>query len=221
VKEALSALKDGQVSGIHSTGELEKKLSAASKTSRLAILYFTATWCGPCRHISPIYTSLAEKYPKVVFLKVDIDEATDVAAAWNISSVPTFFFVKNGKEVDSVVGADKMEPLPVNGYLRSLEEETTGQKEECCCGYDYCIPCDVTRHKCTNKHHICIGSNKRGINLPDEDEPFHDKRWDCIIGRKENQTHCKDVEIEESIDVFERSVTQISKNGGQDKCHNS
>ncbi|XP_068471455.1 TPR repeat-containing thioredoxin TDX isoform X1 [Phaseolus vulgaris] len=107
VQEALSALKDGQVIGIHSTGELEKKLSAASNTSRLAILYFTATWCGPCRFISPIYTSLAEKYPKVVFLKIDIDEARDVAASWNISSVPTFFFVKNGKEVDSVVGADK------------------------------------------------------------------------------------------------------------------
>ncbi|WVZ25751.1 hypothetical protein V8G54_004295 [Vigna mungo] len=117
VQEALSALKDGkslyfssgdgQVIGIHSTAELEKKLSAASKTSRLAILYFTATWCGPCRFISPIYTSLAEKHPKVVFLKIDIDEARDVAASWNISSVPTFFFVKNGKEVDSVVGADK------------------------------------------------------------------------------------------------------------------
>lgn len=93
--------------GIHSVGELETKLSAASKTSRLAILYFTATWCGPCRFILPIYTSLAEKYPKVVFLKVDIDDARDVAARWNISSVPTFFFVKNGKEVDSVVGADK------------------------------------------------------------------------------------------------------------------
>ncbi|XP_020215533.1 TPR repeat-containing thioredoxin TDX [Cajanus cajan] len=107
VQEALSALKDGQIIGIHSTSELEKKLSAASKASRLAILYFTATWCGPCRFISPIYTSLAEKYPKVVFLKVDIDEARDVASAWNISSVPVFFFVKNGKEVDNVVGADK------------------------------------------------------------------------------------------------------------------
>ncbi|XP_047176775.1 TPR repeat-containing thioredoxin TDX isoform X1 [Vigna umbellata] len=107
VQEALSALKDGQVIGIHSAAELEKKLSAASRTSRLAILYFTATWCGPCRFISPIYTSLAEKHPKVVFLKIDIDEARDVAASWNIRSVPTFFFVKNGKEVDSVVGADK------------------------------------------------------------------------------------------------------------------
>lgn len=97
----------GQVIGIHSLSELEKKLNAASKTSRLSILYFTATWCGPCRFISPVFTNLAAKYPKVVFLKVDIDEAKDAAARWNISSVPCFFFIRNEKEVDKVVGADK------------------------------------------------------------------------------------------------------------------
>ncbi|XVF09430.1 hypothetical protein REPUB_Repub07fG0092100 [Reevesia pubescens] len=106
-QEALSAFKDGQVIGIHSISELETKLNPATRTSRLVILYFTATWCGPCRFISPLYTSLAAKYAKVVFLKVDIDEARDVAARWNISSVPTFFFIRNGKEVDKVVGADK------------------------------------------------------------------------------------------------------------------
>ncbi|KAL6963014.1 hypothetical protein U1Q18_037980 [Sarracenia purpurea var. burkii] len=105
--EAVSSLNDGQVIGIHSTGELEKNLNAASRSSRLALLYFTASWCGPCRFISPLFTSLARKYPKVVFLKADIDEARDVAAHWNISSVPTFFFIKNGKEIDKVVGADK------------------------------------------------------------------------------------------------------------------
>lgn len=87
--------------------ELETKLNAASAASRLAILYFTATWCGPCRFISPFYTSLPGKYPKVAFLKADIDEARDVASRWNVSSVPAFFFIKDGKEVDRVVGADK------------------------------------------------------------------------------------------------------------------
>uniref|UniRef100_A0A6M2EGN2 TPR repeat-containing thioredoxin TDX n=1 Tax=Populus davidiana TaxID=266767 RepID=A0A6M2EGN2_9ROSI len=115
-REALSALNEGQVIGIHSARELDPKLNAASKTSRLAILYFTATWCGPCRMISPIFTSLAAKYPKVVFLKVDIDEAREVASSWNISSVPTFYFIKNGKEIDKVVGADK------NGLERKIEQ---------------------------------------------------------------------------------------------------
>jgi suppressor of tumorigenicity protein 13 len=66
--------------------------------------------------ISPIFTSLAAKYPKVVFLKVDIDEARDVASSWNISSVPTFYFTKNDKEIDKVVGADK------NGLERKIEQ---------------------------------------------------------------------------------------------------
>lgn len=57
--------------------------------------------------MAPLYTNLAAKYPKVLFLKIDIDEVRDVAAKWNISSVPSFFFTKNGKEIDKVFGADK------------------------------------------------------------------------------------------------------------------
>uniref|UniRef100_A0A7N0VAD5 TPR repeat-containing thioredoxin TDX n=2 Tax=Kalanchoe fedtschenkoi TaxID=63787 RepID=A0A7N0VAD5_KALFE len=106
--KAAALLKDGEVIGIHSTGDLSIFLKAASMTSRVAVLYFTATWCGPCRMMSPHYTSLARKHPKVVFLKVDIDEAVEVARQWNISSVPTFVFLKNCKEVDKVVGADKI-----------------------------------------------------------------------------------------------------------------
>ncbi|XP_010468253.1 PREDICTED: TPR repeat-containing thioredoxin TDX-like [Camelina sativa] len=106
-REAQAALKDGQVISIHSTSELEAKKKAAKKASRLLILYFTATWCGPCRYMSPLYSNLATQHPRVVFLKVDIDEANDVAASWNISSVPTFCFIRDGKEVDKVVGADK------------------------------------------------------------------------------------------------------------------
>lgn len=105
--EAASVFKEGDIIGIHSASELKVILNAASKTSRLSILYFTATWCGPCRYISPVFTSLAAKYRGAVFLKVDIDEASDAAAEWNVSSVPCFFFVKKGVEVDKVVGADK------------------------------------------------------------------------------------------------------------------
>ncbi|KAK1431493.1 hypothetical protein QVD17_07952 [Tagetes erecta] len=102
-----SAQTYGEVVSIHKATELETRLTTSSKSNQLAILYFTATWCGPCRFMSPLYTNLAAKYPKVLFLKIDIDEANDVAAKWNISSVPTFYFTKNGKEIDKVVGADK------------------------------------------------------------------------------------------------------------------
>ncbi|GFP88462.1 tpr repeat-containing thioredoxin tdx [Phtheirospermum japonicum] len=96
----------GQLIEIHSTTELKEKLNAAEKTSRLAILYFTATWCGPCRYVAPAFSGLAEKYPNVVFLKVDIDEEPGAAFEYNVSSVPSFLFIKNGREVDNFVGVD-------------------------------------------------------------------------------------------------------------------
>ncbi|XP_020083052.1 TPR repeat-containing thioredoxin TDX isoform X2 [Ananas comosus] len=124
---AAAALQDGNVISIHSSSELETKFRAASNLSRLVILYFTATWCGPCRFMAPLYKSLAEKHPRIVFLKVDIDELGDVAHRWNVNSVPTFFFVKNGKEIDKVVGADK------NGLERKIAlhaGESENQVEE-------------------------------------------------------------------------------------------
>ncbi|KAG6401986.1 hypothetical protein SASPL_138854 [Salvia splendens] len=93
--KAMAALAEGEVILIHSGSDLDEKLDAASKASCLSVLYFTATWCGPCLYVGPVFTSLAAKYPKVVFLKVDIDEARQVAFKWGISSIPTFFFIRN------------------------------------------------------------------------------------------------------------------------------
>ncbi|KAG6519198.1 hypothetical protein ZIOFF_022690 [Zingiber officinale] len=100
-------LEEGTVISIHSSNDLQTKLKAAARLHRLAILYFTATWCGPCRFMAPVFKTLAENHRDVVFLKVDIDELGDAAHRWNVNSVPTFFFVKDGKEVDKVMGADK------------------------------------------------------------------------------------------------------------------
>ncbi|XP_049393383.1 uncharacterized protein LOC125857784 [Solanum stenotomum] len=105
--DSASDLNDGKIVDIHSVNELETKLNAASEASCLAILYFTVTWCGPCRYFSPFYTNLPGTYPKVTFLKADVDEARDVASRWNVSFVPSFFFIKYGKQVDKVVSTDK------------------------------------------------------------------------------------------------------------------
>ena len=98
-----------QVIVIHSASELEKRLEEASRTSRLAILFFSKA--RPRRYIS-LYASLAVKYPKVVFLKVDIEEgpnAEGMAVDRGISKFPTFLIYKSGKEVDKVVGVDAFE----------------------------------------------------------------------------------------------------------------
>ena len=72
-----------------------------------AVLYYTATWCPPCKVIKPIYEELSESYEKVAFGKVDVDDCPDAAAGANIRSVPTFVFVKDGKPVREFAGADK------------------------------------------------------------------------------------------------------------------
>ncbi|CAE6448985.1 unnamed protein product [Rhizoctonia solani] len=74
--------------------------------SQLVVIDFHATWCGPCHQIAPRYEHLAKINPQVHFLKCDVDAAQDVARHYKISAMPTFIFLKNGKQVDMVRGAD-------------------------------------------------------------------------------------------------------------------
>jgi thioredoxin 1 len=66
------------------------------------VLYYTATWCPPCRAIAPIFEKLSEKYENVVFTKIDVDQLPEAAAAASISSVPTFILKNNGKTMTQV-----------------------------------------------------------------------------------------------------------------------
>lgn len=75
------------------------------------VVDFTASWCGPCRIIAPIFAELARKYTNVIFLKVDVDELKTVSEEWKVTAMPTFIFLKDGEVVDKLVGAHK-EELP-------------------------------------------------------------------------------------------------------------
>ena len=67
---------------------------------------FTATWCGPCQRVAPAFAKMADDYPDAVFVKVDVDENSEVAELCGISAMPTFQFYKGGKKVDEFSGAD-------------------------------------------------------------------------------------------------------------------
>ena len=67
------------------------------------IVYFTASWCGPCREISPHYTRAAEQYSNFKFAKVDVDDLDDTS---NIAAVPTFRVYRSGCAVKEIIGAD-------------------------------------------------------------------------------------------------------------------
>ena len=74
--------------------------------SKLVIVDFWATWCGPCRMLSPILDEVEEEMAdQITVVKVHVDDADEVAARYRIMSIPTLLFFKNGELVDKTVGA--------------------------------------------------------------------------------------------------------------------
>ncbi|OEU12011.1 putative thioredoxin h [Fragilariopsis cylindrus CCMP1102] len=72
---------------------------------KLVVVDFTATWCGPCKQIAPIFAKMAEEYPDAEFVRVEVEDADDVAEACGIQAMLTFQFFKDGNKVDELLGA--------------------------------------------------------------------------------------------------------------------
>ncbi|XP_030511320.2 thioredoxin H2-like [Rhodamnia argentea] len=101
--------KTSRVMAFHSKSRWEEHFDASKGTNKLMVIYFTATWCGPCRWMEPTIDELAAAFADVDFIKIDVDELMNVSRQFGVQAMPTFLLMKNGKVVDKVVGAKKDE----------------------------------------------------------------------------------------------------------------
>ncbi|HEU5169617.1 MAG TPA: thioredoxin [Gemmatimonadales bacterium] len=80
--------------------------SEIEQSSGLVLVDFWAAWCGPCQIVAPILEQLATEYAgRAKMTKVDVDANQRTAMRFNVRSIPTILFFKNGRHVDTVVGA--------------------------------------------------------------------------------------------------------------------
>jgi len=90
----------------------DASIGAAIRSYPLLVVDCWAPWCGPCRMMAPVIEQLARKYKgKMVFGKLNVDHNPDTAARFQVMSIPAFLVFKQGKHVDTMIGAMPAERL--------------------------------------------------------------------------------------------------------------
>ncbi|CAI9762309.1 unnamed protein product [Fraxinus pennsylvanica] len=87
----------------------EEKNLEASREGKMVAVNFSTSWSNPCREIAPAYSELADKYPSILFLTVDVDKLAELSTKWDIKATPSFFFLRDGRQMDKLVGSNKAE----------------------------------------------------------------------------------------------------------------
>ena len=100
----------------------KKSFTKLLSSHKKVFVDFHAKWCPPCKTIMPEVENLAEKFSKIKFVKIDVDEAEELAYDHQISKMPTFIVFENGIEIDRFTGAQKE---PLERMLTNLDQTDT------------------------------------------------------------------------------------------------
>lgn len=95
-----------------------QEFETVAKKDDVAVVDFSATWCGPCKMLAPVLEDISEKLgDRVKFYNVDVDDAPELAQEYRVNSVPCVVLMKKGEFVDQSIG---FKPGPmITGWIES------------------------------------------------------------------------------------------------------
>lgn len=85
--------------------------SEVLNADKVVLLDFFASWCGPCRMVSPVIDEIAEENEEILVGKVDVDKESDLAAKFQVYSIPTLVVMKDGKVLSQETGAKSKDQI--------------------------------------------------------------------------------------------------------------
>ena len=120
---------------VQNKDDLEQKLTEAG--NKLVVIDFYANWCGPCKIISPKLEELSLQYAdQALVLKVNVDDCEEIAMEYNVTSMPTFVFIKAREIIDIFVGGNSeklvknMEKFVGNDQTVTVENAMSHEDED-------------------------------------------------------------------------------------------
>ncbi|CAL5409677.1 unnamed protein product [Camellia sinensis] len=106
---------------IESKESWESYLSQSTNQGTPIVAHFTASWCMPSVAMNPFMEELASTYQDILFLTVDVDDVKEVATKYEVKAMPTFLLMKDGAQVDKIVGAN---PDEIKRRIEGLVQST-------------------------------------------------------------------------------------------------
>ncbi len=103
----------------------EEEFSRIWNESGALVCDFSAAWCGPCKMLEPVLRRLEKENPDITFVKVDVDELSDLSDEHKIQAMPTLLFVRRGREIKRIVGLQDHATL--SKHVKRLKADAKGQ----------------------------------------------------------------------------------------------